>query len=766
MSDERTVLTELTSNGVSRRDFLKGGAIFSAAAVGVSVLGACSPQTDGGGGTGDGADAGASGATGTDNAFDYESLTGKSTTDARYDFKYVNQPGKIGNLEVKNRIVKSAASGAEAPWDSEAGEWSKTALEFYRSLARGGTGMIIHDTLAFKTGAMSQASLMSEADIPLHTPLIDAVHAEGSLLFVQQFSADNVGMSIPGMPPPDPRASSTFAQPGADQGMNEMSPRMMTAEEVEEQIEQWASGVLMAMKAGFDGVEINAGSNHIGANFISRFWNRERTDEYGSQNIENLGRFVTGILDRARELCGSEYPIGVLINGHEWNVFNVGDNEHCNSLLLQCELAKLFEKHGASFIHVRSAAWGAHMLDIFPDVAFIHDEPDTGYGHPLEIEKFWPDFIQDYRGAGAFLNTAAEIKAAVSIPIITTGMMDARLIPDVIDKYIGDEKIDFIGVTRRMYADPDYANKVCAGELDEIRPCANCISCWHDYCRVNAGLARAGGEEMPEGYVVEPAATPKKVLVAGGGPAGLEAARVAAERGHEVTLYEKDGSWGGLTRTAVAYKGQNEKINDHIDWLVRQCEKYGVSMSTDKEVTATVVGELAPDVFVDATGGKPNIPSITGIDGSNVVVGTVPDGNKVAVIGGQIEGIEIAIFLYKQGKEVIVLEQGPEENLGLNIPPEIKAKYICWCQTHGIKLYPDVAIDKITDTGVTFTHNYGLTETLACDNVAVAMPVLTDTSLLDEVKGSVAEAYAIGNANEYGLIREAVRDGNLLARHL
>ena len=753
------------STVLSRRDLLKGGA-----ALGAGILSAGALAGYGSGilegaeipSEGNGLPSENTGST----AIDYERMTGKSAAAAEhYDFKYVNQPGKIGNLEVKNRIVKSAASGSEAPFDRENNEWSKAAIEFYGGLARGGTGMIIHDTLAFKPNAMSSASLMSEEDFAIHKPLIDAVHAEGCLLFVQQFSADNVGMSFPGGPPPNAMGSSTYAQPGATQGMNQNAPRMMETEEIEEQIEYWAQGVYMAMKCGFDGVELNAGSNHIGANFISRFWNRERDDEYGSQNIENLGRFVTGILDKARQLCGNDYPIGVLLNGHEWNVFRVGENERCNSTELQCELAKLFERHGASFIHARSAAWGSHMLDIFPDVAFLHGDPDTGYGHPLQIEKFWPEFIQDYRGAGAFLNTAAMIRAAVSIPVITTGMMDPRLIPDVIDDYIGSGKVDFIGMTRRMYADWDYANKICDGELAEIRPCANCINCWHDYCRVNAALVRAGSDVMPEGYVVEKTDTPKKVLVAGGGPAGLEAAHIAAERGHSVTIYEKSGYWGGLTRTASAYKGLNEKIADHTDWLVRQCEKHGVSMSLDLEVTKELIDDLAPDVVIVATGGKTTVPDVPGIDNPKVVT-TAPQGDKVVVIGGQIEGIEMAIYLAKRGKEVTVLEEGPDSILGLNIPGEIKEKYICWCQTHGVKLYPNITINGITDDDITFTHDYGISETVKCDNVLLGMPVSTDTSLFDEIKGSISEAYAIGNCNEHGMIRDAVREGNLLARHL
>jgi len=540
---------------------------------------------------------------------------------------------------------------------------------------------------------------------------------------------------------------------------------MMDTVEVDEQVELWAQGVYRSMQCGFDGVELNAASNHFGVNFISRFFNRERTDKYGSQNVENLGRFITAILDRARELCGDEYPIGVLMNGHEWNLFNVGDNEHCNSRQLQCELAKLFEQHGASFLHIRSGAFGEHMLDIFPDVAFAHDQPTTGYGHPLEYDKFWPEFIQDYRGAGAFLETAAIIKEAVSVPVFVTGMMDVRLIPDVIDDYIGQGKIDAIGMTRRLYADPDYANKVLSGNLESVRPCANCLSCWHDYCRVNAALCRAGGDEMPEGFVVQPAATPKKVLIAGGGPAGLEAAHVAAERGHQVTIYEKGGAWGGLTSSIISIKGKNEKIQDHIDWLVRQCENAGVTMETNKEVTADVVAAEAPDVVIVATGGKQVTPDVQGIDSPMVSYG-IADGDNIVVIGGQIEGIEMAIYLTKQGKKVTVVEEGPEENLGLNIPPEIQPKYICWCQTHGVKLYPSVTLDEITDAGLTITHSYGITETIECDNVVVALPREADNSLLDAVQSSVAEAYAIGNASEYGLIREAVRDGNLLARQL
>lgn len=755
---------------VSRRGFLKGSAFLGASIGGLAALSGCAPTAQQTTSSPNENDALAQTGNEEEASFDYESMTGKSEAAGNsYTFKYLGTAGTIGTLEIKNRIVKSASSGAEAPFDVESNEFTPEAIEFYRNLAKGGTGLIIHDTVGFKDGATSPAPFRTEADIPVHTPYIEAVHNEGAAIFLQLFSADNADAERYTGVPSDPHGSSTFAQKGADQGMNEKPPTMWSTEEVEEQIAQWVNGVHLAMKAGFDGVEINAGSNHIGANFISRFWNRERTDKYGADSIENLGRFVTEILDGARALCGNDFPIGVLINGHEWDMFSDGNDERCNSTALQCELAKLFVEHGADYIHVRSSAWGAHMLDIFPDVAFIHDEPDTGYGHRLDIATRWPEFIQDYRGAGAFIDTAAVIRSAVNVPVITTGMMDVRLIPDVIDEAIGEGKIDFIGMTRRMYADPDYAAKALAGNLSEIRPCANCISCWHDHCRVNPGLVRAGGAEMPEGYQVTPTEVPKKVLIAGGGPAGLEAAHIAAERGHSVVLCEKTESWGGLTKTAVAYKGLNEKIDDHISWLVNQCEKFGVELVLGEEVSEDTLAAYLPDVLIDATGGAITVPDIKGIDSPKVSYmgdGSLVDGDRIVVIGGGIEAIEVAIFLRKQGKQITLLNENPSEELGQNIPPELHPKYLRWCQTHYVTTYSDVTIDAITDEGVEFTYDYGLPDIIECDNIVVALPMSTDTSLKSALESKVSEAYAIGNANEYGLIREAVRDGNLLARTL
>jgi 2,4-dienoyl-CoA reductase-like NADH-dependent reductase (Old Yellow Enzyme family)/thioredoxin reductase len=747
---------------VSRRDFLKGGAVLGAATVGASVLSACAPSRgDGNADIDDNAATGTSEVDNTKTSIDYETLTGKSAAIAdRYDFKYLNQPGKIGNLEIKNRIIKSGASGAESEHGVD------VTVEFYRGMTRGGVGMIIMPGAAYTPTGMGFAPIMSQDDIPQHTPYTEAIHEEGGTVFLQFGDMSNIGMVLPGMPLPDVRGSSTVAQPGATLSMNTMTPRVMTTEEVEEIIGWFKNDAPLVKQAGYDGIEINSGSTHLLADFTSRFFNRDRTDKYSDESIENLGRLVTDLLDAGKEACGTDYPIGVLINGHEMDVFSVGNNERCNSIELQCELAKLYEAHGADYIHVRSAAYGTHYLDIFPDVHFMHGEPDTGYGQPAELDKFWPEFIQDYRGAGAFMNTAAKIKEAVSIPVIVTGMMDVRLIPDIIDNAIGESRIDFIGVTRRIYADPEYAKKALSGDIGEIRPCANCVSCWHNYCRVNTAHARAGSEEMPEGYTPTPAVTPKNVLIAGGGPAGLEAAHIAAERGHQVTIYEKGASWGGLTSSIITIKGLHEKIQDHIDWLVRQCEKQGVTMETEKDVTKDVIAEFAPDVLIVATGGKTTAPDVPGIDNPKVVYGTA-SGEKIAVIGGQIEGIETAIYLAKQGKEVTVLEQGPEENLGLNFPDaEIQNMCLYWCETHGIKLNFGITIDTIDDTGITFTQPYGLKETLECDNVVIALPRETDATLLDEVKDSVAEAYAIGNSSEYGLIREAVRDGNLLARRL
>jgi NADPH-dependent 2,4-dienoyl-CoA reductase/sulfur reductase-like enzyme len=273
---------------------------------------------------------------------------------------------------------------------------------------------------------------------------------------------------------------------------------------------------------------------------------------------------------------------------------------------------------------------------------------------------------------------------------------------------------------------------------------------------------------MPEGYDVVPATSPKKVLIAGGGPAGLECAHIAAARGHDVTICEKGKNWGGLTSTAIAIKGTHEKIQDHIDWLVHECEKQGVTMNLETEITAGYVSEQAPDVLISAIGGVKPTLGITGSDSNMVVDGYIADGQKVVVVGGiECEGVQVAIYLAKQGKQVTIIDELPEDSFGWTMPDWIGPQQKYYCQTHNIEVLAGVKYGTIANGTITVTLAHDdIEKVIECDDIVNALPLLPNTSLLDVVGNSVGETYAIGDSNAHGLIREAVLAGNLLGRKL
>ena len=210
------------------------------------------------------------------------------------------------------------------------------------------------------------------------------------------------------------------------------------------------------------------------------------------------------------------------------------------------------------------------------------------------------------------IDVAAEIKSAVSIPVGAATYMDPAQAPDYFEEALADGKLDFLVMNRPLCVDPEYVTKLRENRIDEIAPCTRCLHCFYDpdkagtlleHCRVNAANWRAFGESMPEGWTPQAAEQPKKVLVAGGGPAGMEAARVAAQRGHEGTLYEKSGSLGGLLTSAAAIKGPHENLERLAAYLTRQQELCGVKVVTKTEVDAQLVEQEQPDAVIVATGG-------------------------------------------------------------------------------------------------------------------------------------------------------------------
>ena len=697
-------------------------------------------------------------------------------------FEKLLEPGYIGKVKTRNRMVKTAAYGWIL-YDMANGALRPEGLAYYEAIAKGGIGLQIMEISAIHPDTIGRP-LYDDKYIPVERQITDRMHKHGCPAFVQFYDFR------PLLQHPVTIAASAFCYP-AKLDMNNALPTAFTTQEVQDEVDMVASAAVRAQKAEYDGVELNAGCSHLFATFLSRFWNK-RTDQYGPQNLENRARIVVEMIQEIKKRCGSDYPVSVLMNGFELNVLELGNNADCSTFEETTEFAKLFEQAGADLLHVRSQSIGNHLTGFFPEKYFMFGSPDNGYGHPMDFKKFYPEFITRYDGAAGFIDTAAIIKKAVSIPVMTVGSMDPRLHPEAAENAIRQGLIDFMGMTRPLTADPELPNKLSAGKLDEVRPCTYCITCFpQTRCRVNAASTRADGAEMPEGYEVQPAETKKNVLVVGGGPAGMEAARVSALRGHQVTLYEKKSRLGGLMPLAAMVKGRHEKIVDFVNYLSDQLSRLGVKVKLGQEANLSEIDTVKPDVVIVATGGVSTTPDISGINNSKVLSNSslhrtlesglrfvspftlrtltnfyMPVGQKVIIIGGQIQGIQLAEFLVRRGRDVTIVDEGPEENLALHLPDFMKPRVIIYCQAHGVKTLMNVKCHEVNAEGLTITTSYGVKQTLKADSIICALPSSADTGFTDSLRGRVTEVYAVGDCNKSGVIVDAIEAGNLIARKI
>ena len=346
------------------------------------------------------------------------------------------------------------------------------------------------------------------------------------------------------------------------------------------------------------------------------------------------------------------------------------DDDRCMTVEDSLGLAKIIEAAGADAIQVRNQWLGYHVGGFLPDYLF-YPEP------PIPLKEFPKEYNASRRGAGANIYLAEGMKKVLSIPVIVVGKLDAEFG----EKTLREGKADFIAMTRGIFADTESPNKVAAGRLEDIAPCTACGTCLDQTiqmkrrCRINGAIAT-------KKYTIDKAERPKRVVVVGGGPAGMEAARGAAIRGHEVTLYEKSARLGGLLDLAALIKGiELEDLRGMVRYLKTQLDKLGVKTKLGEEVDGALIEEIKPDVVIVATGGTLTVPEITGITKRNVVTtpalhGRVqpflrlfgprilgwltkfwmPIGKKVVVIGSGLQGCEIEEFLIKRGREVTIVD--------------------------------------------------------------------------------------------------------------
>jgi 2,4-dienoyl-CoA reductase-like NADH-dependent reductase (Old Yellow Enzyme family)/thioredoxin reductase len=686
------------------------------------------------------------------------------------------EPGRIGPVTTRNRIVKTGAG--VMMWHEDDVVMRDEVLAFYEAMARGGTGLIIVEspTVDYPAGCRWRERYRLDDDkyIPGMAQIADVIHKHGCPTFMQMNHDGTWQVGLPFVPDPPysglPYAASDVVVPCETDFHNEV-PHPLTIPEIEAVVEKFAQCALRAKKAGFDGVDINASSSHLLHNFLSPFWNR-RQDIYGG-GAENRSRFVCQVVSEIKRLCGKDFPVTVCINGLEVGQICGIDDNKCITNETAKEHARFIEKAGADGIMVRSHWIGYHEAAYLCDALFYPDAP-------IPLEDFPKVYYTKQKGAGANMLIAAEVKKQVSVPVIVVGRLDA----DLGEKILEEGMADFIGMTRRLHADPDYVNKVKEGRLGDIAPCTGCDNCLGSRrCRINALMG------LPVN-TIEKAEKKKKVLVIGGGPSGMEAARVSALRGHDVTLYEKAPKLGGLLPIAAMVKGPHpEDVTLIIKYLTRQIRKLGVKVVTGKEADLATVDEIKPDAVFLATGASPTVPAIRGIGGPNVISGGdlhkqlkfysrffppytlrwltkfyMPGiGKNVVVIGGALQGCELAEFLTKRGKKVTIVETA--EELGESMVPALLGYLMIWFKKKGVVLIPGVKeYVEITDKGLTIVTKEGATKTLQADTFVSALPLTAKDDLKAKLEGEVAEVYSVGDCAQPGLIADAVGTGLRTAR--
>jgi 2,4-dienoyl-CoA reductase (NADPH2) len=690
----------------------------------------------------------------------------------RTEFKRLMEPGSIGSVRTKNRILKTGSTLGFYPWED--GHIQQEVIDSYEVLARGGAGLVTVGAAPLGVPPGRGYLMNDDKYLPGMTRLAEAIRKYDCPAFAQMF---HLGPMLP------PHLTGLGVQPVAASSLDKEElplphlavPQKLSVSEIEEIIRQFGDQAERIKRAGFQGIELNAGCNHLLNSFLSRAWNK-RQDAYGVGSLESRAKIMVDIIKEVKRLNGKDFAIIALINGAEPGLEKGITPEECQGI------AKILQAAGADAIHVRAEFYSKpkdpSLRDStqLPDIAFY---PETPF--PLG------GVVDDSRhGAGGWVPLAAAVKKVVSIPVIAIGRLDVELGEDI----LRDGKADFISFNRRLMADLELPNKLAEGRLEDIRPCTGCTTCFDNneqgnppLCQVNAAL----GKEKE--YEIKPARKRKRVMVVGGGPAGMEAARVAALRGHEVTVYEKEHKLGGSMLLAATVKGfEREDLLGLVRYLKTQMTKLGVDIRLGQEVSRSVIEGIQPDVLIIAAGGIHDVPDLPGINHPHVVTSKalhrqlkgymrfipprllrpltkvwMPIGKRVVVMGGSIQGCQTAEFLVKRGRKVTIVDTAEEIGEGL-LEAFIKPHLLNWLDEKGVAILPGVKYEEITDKGLTITTKEGKKQTIEADTIVTALPLLPNTELLEELDGIAPEVYAIGDCKDPHLIVDAIADGSRIAR--
>ncbi|MBA7594769.1 NADH oxidase [subsurface metagenome] len=645
------------------------------------------------------------------------------------DFEKLLSPGIIGRMKIGNRIVMPPMVRNYATPDGIA---TRQLIDHYIARARGGVGLIIVEAAYIHPagkGWQRQLGIYDDKCIAGLNDLAEAIKEWGCRAAIQIIHCGRqTDTSTTGMPVVAPSAIPCPTLGGF--------PKELTTEEVAELVETFVQAAARAKQARFDAVEIHGAHGYIVSQFLSPLTNR-RTDKYGG-DLSGRMTFALEIVQRAKEVVGNDFPIIMRMNATD---LVDGGLEISESK----EIARKLQAVGVDALHITAGIYEATLNPRMTSVSGL---------------------ASLYAPGGQLVDYAEQIKKVVSLPVITVG----AITPDMGEEILQQGKADFIAMGRALLADPELAKKLARGEPENIRPCIRCNDMCIERQLYGLGIRCSVNAEVGfESYEIRPAQRRKRVLIAGGGPAGMEAARVLASRGHDVTLYEKNRELGGhlVEATVPVFK---EDLRNYKDWLIGQIKKLGVKVELGKEVTSQIVDDVKLDALIIATGSIAYCPDVSGIDkpmvttAIDILLGKTEAGNKTIVGGGGFIGCEVAWHLAQQGKKVIIVEMLPE--IAIDVPERAKGALITGLIDSGVEMLTNLRITEVTDNGVIAIDHGQKLVSVEGDKVVLAMGLVSQTKLYEELKSKVNEVYLIGDCVEARKVGEATRDGYRIGNSL